>query len=150
MIQHMLVDFVWCQIEILLMPWAWKQRVNEGISAQLAGDAWFRIAEFALNMSNSSFGIILLGRFRNHSFECFFFSLPYWMEDSHFESFEFFFLKISSEEGFTVPESLTFQVMPILPVSRIFTDEELDEHQLGSLEVAGMIEYSPGRLTDGT
>ena len=48
------------------------------------------------------------------------------------------------------PKVSTFQVMPILPVSRIFTDEELDEHQLGSLKVAGMIEYSPGRLTDGT
>ena len=60
------------------------------------------------------------------------------MEDSHFESFEFFFLKISSEEGFTVPESFRrFKVMPILPVSRIFTDEELDEHQLGSLKVFG-------------
>ena len=58
------------------------------------------------------------------------------MEDSHFESFEFFFLKISSEEGFTVP-CFRPQVMPILPVSRIFTDEELDEHQFGSLEVFG-------------
>lgn len=29
------------------------------------------------------------------------------------------------------PPSSSFDVMPILPVSRIFTDEELDEHQLG-------------------
>ena len=33
--------------------------------------------------------------------------------------------------------SLQTKVMPILPVSRIFTDDELDEHQLGSLKSFG-------------